>query len=1125
MPSWSSRPGHRRRPFLSRSRLRVVAAVTAGAMGLLAFAPVAVAAPAAASRNVPPPKMYDYAPGPAERDGTAAGKPHYVPASTTQAATVTGHPKGHQAPAPDRAPSTVGSRTLVTTGTATMAPGHAVTGQESSDAGSTQPSASPSSSPSDSASPSAPASPSSPSSPSPSPSASSPASTPAALTAFMSGGTDGASYVVASTYDTVPMANQTGRIAVTLTNTGTSTWTGYGLAALVFPSGDTSGTGTPLTTGPTVGISDTVAPGSNTTVEGVTPAENPGSYEICWDVVNATGATFASEGATQFCAPYTIQQFAPQINEQEPLPGTDVDSQTPQLSASAIVPGGFPANPSFTFAFRILNGPNPATATVVASSPWVANNGNSWTPTTNLTWGTTYYWQATVSDAVPPPTSMSGVTWTTPISFVIGNAQGAVFSRLGDQYRPDDGDPIMTSNLGGTDYSGSGKAIDPHTGNVAESATDVSVTTTGTPLSIVRTYNSLDPRTTQALGAGWSSVLDMSLVPDPDGSGALILTLSNGQQVRFAKNSAGGYAPPQDMYAVVSALGGGGFAVTDQTGTTYQFGQASGTSWLISAIVDNTGKSETFGYTSGTLSTITSTVSGRALHLTWATPTGATVPHVATIVTDPVTAGQPTTALTWTYGYNGDLLASVCPPGTTTACTDYGYITNGSHAPTAVLNSNPTSYYRLNDTTGSTAAVNQLPVNDSTTVDPPATEFNTTLGVAGPVAGATATSFNGSSSWIPLDGTWCTTPGVASSCKTIPSTGRVTGTASLGVSMWFKTTATSGVLMGLSSSLPPSSSCNPNCVITTTDPLLWIASNGHLNGFAGATTTMTSPSAVNNGAWHQAVLIPGSALYVDGVKVATATTGFSPPSSVFALLGTGPVGSAFASSWQYFNGSLADVSIYHNQLPSVGTVAAQYAAETHPAAELNSIVSPAGRTEMAATYDTVNDRVASLTDGVGGTWGYGGLVRGASSTAYDSAVMGSSPLDFWPLSDTTGPTALDMTGPSPGTAAVPRPPATYANVTLGAAGPDGFSDGNAASFGGTSSQVTIPGGYFAGTGAESAELWFETSGSGTLLSSSGGTNGEPMSLAISSGSTKCLEGTVGSTTLDLPVFGTCSVLA
>ena len=60
----------------------------------------------------------------------------------------------------------------------------------------------------------------------------------------------------------------------------------------------------------------------------------------------------------------------------------------------------------------------------------------------------------------------------------------------------------------------------------------------------MRTYNSLDPRTSQAFGAGWSS-LDMSLAPDPDGTGALILTMADGRQVRFAKNASGGYAPPQ----------------------------------------------------------------------------------------------------------------------------------------------------------------------------------------------------------------------------------------------------------------------------------------------------------------------------------------------------------------------------------------------------------------------------------------------------------------------------------------------------------------------------------------------------------------------------------------------------
>jgi RHS repeat-associated protein len=944
------------------------------------------------------------------------------------------------------------------------------------------------------------------------------------------GGTDNASYSVASSFDTVPMADQTGRIAVTLTNTGTSTWSGYALGSQVFASGDTNGTGTPLTTGANVAVGGTVAPNGTATVESVTPAENPGSYEICWDMVNASGEYFSAESGDEYCAPYTIQQYPPVINEQEPLPGTDVDSQNPELSASAVVPGGYPASPSFWYAFEIISGPNLSTASVDQSSGWVADNSNSWTPTTPLTWGQTYYWVATVSDATTPPAlsssplTQSNITWTTPISFVVGDAQAQVGWRLGNAYTAQDGNPIMTSDLGGADYSGSGKTVDPKSGNVSMQATDASVATVGPALSIVRTYNSLDPRTSQAFGAGWSSVVDMSLVPDPDGSGALILTLADGQQVRFAKNASGGYAPPEDMYAVVTALSGGGFSVTDQTGTTYDFAQASGSSWLISTITDEMGISETFSYTGSTLTTITNSASGRALHFTWTTPSGATYPHVATVSTDPVAAGQPSTALTWTYGYQGDLLTSVCSPVSTTQCTSYGYITDGSHAPTAVLNANPTSYYRLDDPAGATAAANQIPVNDLSTSNPPATEMNTTPGVSGPVAGVTATAFNGTSSWIPLDGAWCKTPGSGSSCTTIGDTGRVLGSTatSEAFSVWFKTSTAGGVLLSADPELP-GQDCPILCSVYPM-PLLSIGSNGDLESQVCTsdfcTTILSSATAVDNGSWHQAVLIPGQALYLDGKEVATSSYNFEIDGTV-AVLGAGMVYSLCDDcesplSWSYFNGSLADLSIYQDQLPSVGTVAAQYAAETTPAAELSSVTSPDGRTEFAATYDTVNDRVATVTDANGGTWTYSDPVNTASSGAYDNAVLSNAPEDFWPLNDTSGPLAHDMIG-SAATAANLRPAATYANVTLGVPGPTGFSDGTAASFTGSSSQISIPGGYWAGTGAESAELWFNTTKSGTLLSSgTGPTGGNPVSLWVTGG---CLEGSIGATQLNAACAG------
>ncbi len=707
---------HRERPWLWL-RVFVAAALTAWAVAPTA----ALASPAGGVRSggpaVRPPRMFGYATGPAEHFGTAAGRAHQVPVTATRTHLAPADGRGHRAPRPDLAPPAMGKPKKVRVGEVRRAPGHAVVPVKRP-GGTVRPAVS----------------------------------------------SDNASYGVAATFDTVAMADQTGRISVTLTNTGTSTWAGYGLGTQVFPAGDTTGTGTPLSSSNVVMISGNVAPGGTATAESVTPAENPGSYEICWDMANAAGTYFSAEGGAEFCAPYTIAAFQPVINEQEPLPGTDVDSQTPLLSASAVIPGGFPANPTFSFAFKILSGPSP-TSTVVASSGWVAGNGNSWSPTTNLTWGTTYYWEATVTDAATPPSlTGTGITWTTPISFVVGNAQPTVSSRLGSSYQASDGDPVMTSDLGGADYAGSGKTVDPQSGNVSQAVTDASIATVGPALSIVRDYNSLDPRSTQAFGAGWSSALDMSLVPDPDGTGALILTLASGRQVRFAKNAAGGYAPPQTMYAVVAALTGGGFSITDQTGTTYDFAQASGSSFLISKIVDSSGLAETFTYSAGQLTTITSITSGRALHLAWATPAGATSAHVATVTTDPVTAGSPATALTWTYGYSADLLTSVCPPGTTTACTTYGYATTGSHAPTSVLNADPTSYFRLDDPAGATAAANQVPVDDLTTMNPPATEMSTTLGVAGPVAGVTATGFNGTAR-----GSRLTVPGARPPARRAPA--------------------------------------------------------------------------------------------------------------------------------------------------------------------------------------------------------------------------------------------------------------------------------------------------------------------------------------------------------------------
>src|SRR5439155_1046552 len=157
-------------------------------------------------------------------------------------------------------------------------------------------------------------------------------------------------------------------------------------------------------------------------------------------------------------------------------------------------------------------------------------------------------------------------------------------------------------------------------------------------------------------------------------------------------------------------------------------------------------------------------------------------------------------------------------------------------------------------------------------------------------------------------------------------------TQSMPVSVWFKTSTAAGILLGVTDILP--TDCASGCFSETQVPVLWIGSDGHLNGLKTTATApnsfppalsfgqaFTSAAAVNNGAWHQAVLVPGQAMYLDGQLVGSGTTSLTLPTG-YALLGTGLLahstcgnGCSSSGNWSYFNGSMADLSVYHNQLP------------------------------------------------------------------------------------------------------------------------------------------------------------------------------------------------------------------
>jgi len=112
--------------WISRNWLRAAALATVVMWCASICVPSAVAMPVLSGSGVPAVKMFGYAHGPVQQIGSAAGKPHYVPASATRVRQAAAGIKGHAAPMPQLAPPAVGTRIPVTVGSVKMPPGHEV---------------------------------------------------------------------------------------------------------------------------------------------------------------------------------------------------------------------------------------------------------------------------------------------------------------------------------------------------------------------------------------------------------------------------------------------------------------------------------------------------------------------------------------------------------------------------------------------------------------------------------------------------------------------------------------------------------------------------------------------------------------------------------------------------------------------------------------------------------------------------------------------------------------------------------------------------------------------------------------------------------------------------------------
>ncbi|MBP2322765.1 RHS repeat-associated protein [Kibdelosporangium banguiense] len=711
-----------------------------------------------------------------------------------------------------------------------------------------------------------------------------------------------------------------GTLKVSVTNTGPATWdpSSVNLTYQV--------DGSPYRV-VAASLAGSVPTNAKVQLDAVIEALPPGSHRLTFTMMHTTGQT-GSPFARSLSVTLMVPDGSQVIRDLYPPNGYQAPTLTPQLST--VSNGTAAPGATRTYRFEICD-TNAAKAPVNCTSH-SAPSRTLQIPANRLRWNRTYQWRAFVSvngqEGAPSPYSALLTFVPQPkVAALLSSAQAGI----------------------------AGNAFDPQSGNYTTRATDAVVANAGPALSVLRTYNSLDPRRDSMFGEGWSNRYDMRLTSDPDSSGNVVVTYVNGQQFRFGYNPQDQtYSPPPGRTESLIP-NGDGWNLLDGSGTVYQF-SASG---RLIRITDPSGRSVVLSYdATGTMLTKVQVVTadfggvGRALSFTWA---GG---HVTTVTTDPVAAygADPATAspLIWRYTYERDKLVQVCPPGVTVApCTRYTYAA-GSHYRSVVMDAGPASYWRLGEASGEPTAQSENITNLG--VDTGA-YHNVALGAPGSLPGTsnTAATFNGTSSWVQLR----------------DNAARAASEST--VELWFNATAngSGGPLLGYQDK-------KLDAGPTSGAPILYLTADKRLVGqFGGIASsnpiTTTSPVSVG---WNHVVLSStgaGQTLYLNGVKVGQAND-----RTVDGTSYVNQIGAAYASapgSWpgwgtapsRFFAGAIDEVAVYHYALDQT-TVRDHYRAGVTVSNALTTMTTPGGRVAAQVTYNVGLDRVDTYTDSHGGTW-------------------------------------------------------------------------------------------------------------------------------------------------------------
>lgn len=711
---------------------------------------------------------------------------------------------------------------------------------------------------------------------------------------------------------TTPISStQDGVMPVTVTNWGKDVWTSSNNYQLTYHLYDANGVEQPQSMTNHVAMPYNVGYGQSATINMPIKKLPPGNWSIRFDMDKYGTTMFAWQGVpTSGTVSITIGDQYPIIDAMAPPPGDAVDTLTPVLSFQGHDPDNYPSiGTAGRFWVTDENGVQ------VADSNWVGDGQSSgfggavrWqVPSGALKWGKTYKWSASIGSWGNNGPTVPGGSFTTTIR-----------------------QPAVLSHAGAAAVE-AGRGFDPATRNYTTEATDAVVKTVGPDLSVIRTYNSVDSRRNLTFGMGWSSRYDAAVALDGDGSGNVVVTYPDGQQVRFGKNADGTYAPPPGRFATLTSQPGG-WKLTDKSATSYVFDSAG----KLTSLTDGFGRAVTLTYTSGKLASATNAQGGRSLAFQW------TGNHVTSVSTDPT--GGAGTQLTWNYTYVGDHLTKVCDP--TNACTEYTY-NPGSNYRADVL-ANATDYLVLDDAGSGTTAANQKSGR------PGATYANVTSSTDNPFGpgGQSTAVFNGTSSVVTSAGAPFSLSGSTN--------------YNLRISAWFKTTTGGGVLIG--NSTGSFGAANPQNVF----PVVYVGTDGKLRDSLGT----VSLNPVTDGNWHHVDLVMKpfddnrTWLYLDGQFLGEPSNAFVPGVTTKVSIGAGPSKSAWPSAptgtWSYFKGQIAHVSI------SDGSTSQYAGSDAGRAWRLTSIKDPSGRTAGEVRYSSGGIGEASyVMDRNGGEWGIG----------------------------------------------------------------------------------------------------------------------------------------------------------